>query len=192
MNYCKLESFMVPIIQEMHKEQREKGTIWSPSMIINRMGKEINNEESIYYWCWKNNIPVHAPALTDGAIGDIIYFYSYQEAGFIVDIAKDIRLLNDQALHSRKSGMLIIGGGVIKHHICNANLMRNGADYSIFINTAVDADGSDSGARPDEAVSWGKIKMDAKPVKVWAEATLVLPILIGETFVKNFEIAKRT
>jgi deoxyhypusine synthase len=135
---------------------------------------------------------VHAPALTDGAIGDIIYFYSYQEAGFIVDIAKDIRLLNDQALHSRKSGMLIIGGGVIKHHICNANLMRNGADYSIFINTAVDADGSDSGARPDEAVSWGKIKMDAKPVKVWAEATLVLPILIGETFVKNFEIAKRT
>lgn len=27
-------------------------------------------------------------------------------------------------------------------------------------------DGSDSGARPDEAVSWGKIKLDAKPVKV--------------------------
>ena len=49
--------------------------------------------------------------------------------------------------------MLIIGGGVIKHHICNANLMRNGADYSVFINTAVDADGSDSGARPDEAVA---------------------------------------
>ena len=27
-------------------------------------------------------------------------------------------------------------------------------------------DGSDSGARPDEAVSWGKIRIDAKPVKV--------------------------
>lgn len=27
-------------------------------------------------------------------------------------------------------------------------------------------DGSDSGARPDEAVSWGKIKLDANPVKV--------------------------
>ena len=26
-------------------------------------------------------------------------------------------------------------------------------------------DGSDSGARPDEAVSWGKIRMDARPVK---------------------------
>ena len=46
------------------------------------------------------------------------------------------------------------------------SLQRNGADYSVFINTAQEFDGSDSGARPDEAISWGKIKMDAKPVKV--------------------------
>lgn len=31
--------------------------------------------------------------------------------------------------------MIILGGGVIKHHTCNANLMRNGANYSVFINT---------------------------------------------------------
>ena len=43
---------------------------------------------------------------------------------------------------------------------------RNGADFSVFVNTSSDFDGSDSGARPDEAVSWGKIKMDATPVKV--------------------------
>ncbi len=43
---------------------------------------------------------------------------------------------------------------------------RNGADYSVFVNTAQEFDGSDSGARPDEAVSWGKIKITAKPVKV--------------------------
>lgn len=36
----------------------------------------------------------------------------------------------------------------------------------MFINTASEFDGSDSGARPDEAISWGKIRMDAKPVKV--------------------------
>jgi len=43
---------------------------------------------------------------------------------------------------------------------------RNGADYSVFINTACEFDGSDAGASPDEAVSWGKIKREAKPVKV--------------------------
>ena len=43
---------------------------------------------------------------------------------------------------------------------------RNGADFSVFVNTAQEFDGSDSGARPDEAVSWGKIKTTATPVKV--------------------------
>lgn len=44
--------------------------------------------------------------------------------------------------------------------------MRNGADYAVFVNTGQEFDGSDSGARPDEAVSWGKIRLDANPVKV--------------------------
>lgn len=30
---------------------------------------------------------------------------------------------------------VILGGGVVKHHTCNANLMRNGAEYSVYINT---------------------------------------------------------
>ena len=49
-------------------------------------------------------------------------------------------------------------------HVCN--FQRNGADFSLFVNTASEFDGSDSGARPDEAISWGKIKKTASPVKV--------------------------
>lgn len=45
-------------------------------------------------------------------------------------------------------------------------LQRCGADFAVFVNTGQEADGSDSGARPDEAVTWGKIKMEAAPVKV--------------------------
>ena len=36
----------------------------------------------------------------------------------------------------------------------------------MFLNTAQEFDGSDSGARPDEAISWGKIRKEADPVKV--------------------------
>jgi deoxyhypusine synthase len=50
------------------------------------MGKKIANEDSIYYWCWKNDIPVFCPAFTDGALGDIIYFQAWRESGFIVDL----------------------------------------------------------------------------------------------------------
>lgn len=41
----------------------------------------------------------------------------------------------------------------------------------MYVNTGQEFDGSDSGARPDEAVSWGKIRMDAKPVKVMFDFT---------------------
>ena len=31
--------------------------------------------------------------------------------------------MNNQACFATHSGMIILGGGLIKHHICNANLM---------------------------------------------------------------------
>ena len=181
-NYCKFENWMMPVLDAMLEEQKNHGVVWTPSKMIHRFGKEINNEESVYYWAYKNNIPVFCPAITDGSIGDMIYFHSYRNPGLIVDIAGDIRGINDHAITAPKSGMIILGGGVVKHHVCNANLMRNGADFSVYVNTANEFDGSDSGARPDEAVSWGKIRMDAKPVKVYSEATLVFPLIMAKCF----------
>ena len=122
-NYCKFEDWLMPILGEMLKEQQQ-GELWTPSKIIHRLGKEINHPESIYYWAYKNDIPVFCPALTDGSLGDMIYFFNVRNSpGLIVDIASDIRKINDQAVFAKKTGMIILGGGVIKHHICNANLM---------------------------------------------------------------------
>lgn len=73
-------------------------------MIINRLGKAINNPDSVYYWCYKNDIPVFCPAITDGAIGDMIFFYSFNNKGFIVDIAQDVFKINSMALDAKKSG----------------------------------------------------------------------------------------
>ncbi|XP_011310363.1 probable deoxyhypusine synthase [Fopius arisanus] len=185
-NYCLFEDWLMPKLDAMLKEQEEKGIVWSPSKIIQRLGEEINNPESIYYWAAKNKIPVFSPALTDGSLGDMMYFHSFKNPGLIVDILSDLRRLNTMAVKAVSTGMIIIGGGLIKHHICNANLMRNGANFSVFLNTASEFDGSDSGARPDEAISWGKIRKDANPVKIYAEASLVFPLLVGETFARRF------
>ena len=65
----------------------------------------------------------------------------------------------------------------MKHHIANACLMRNGAESAVYINTAQEFDGSDAGARPDEAVSWGKIKADAQSVKVSSGLDLLVILL---------------
>ncbi len=63
--------------------------------------------------------------------------------------------------------------------------MKNGADFAVFVNTAQEFDGSDSGARPDEAVSWGKIRADAMPVKVYGDASILFPLIISQTFAKR-------
>ncbi|CDS02912.1 hypothetical protein LRAMOSA00314 [Lichtheimia ramosa] len=189
-NYCKFEDWITPILDKMLEEQKTNNVIWTPSSMIRRLGEEINDESSIYYWCAKNDIPVFCPAITDGSLGDMIYFHSFRNPGLIVDIAADIRNMNSQAVFAKKTGMIILGGGLIKHHICNANLMRNGADYAVYINTAQEFDGSDAGARPDEAVSWGKIRADSKSVKVYAEASLVFPLIVSETFAKGYHQEK--
>ncbi|KAJ3008688.1 UNVERIFIED_CONTAM: hypothetical protein HDU68_002996 [Siphonaria sp. JEL0065] len=191
-NYCAFEDWVMPILDEMLEEQISKGTIWTPSKMIHRLGQKINDPTSVAYWAYKNDIPIYCPALTDGSLGDMIYFHSIKNPGLIVDIAADIRSINNQAVYAKKTGMIILGGGVVKHHIANANLMRNGADFSVYINTGQEFDGSDAGARPDEAVSWGKIRMDAKPVKVYADATIVFPLVVAETFAPNVEKLKNT
>ncbi len=89
------------------------------------LGLAINNPESVYYWAAKNKIPVFSPALTDGSLGDMMYFHSYKNPGLVVDILDDLKRLNNMAVKAANSGMIILGGGLIKHHICNANLMVN-------------------------------------------------------------------
>eukprot|EP00794_Sanderia_malayensis_P016223 gene16223-17858_t len=232
--YCMFEDWLAPILSKMLQDQQEKNINWTPSKMIDLMGKEIDNEESIYYWAHKNKIPVFCPAITDGAIGDNIYFFSYKHPGLRLDIAEDdlwdltvsrahfafevkqnndtcactapncvlaggilrqprripqqdlpdIRKINDLSLNAKNTGMIILGGGLAKHHVCNANLMRNGADHAVFINTGMEFEGSDAGASPNEAVSWGKIKMTATPVV--GEASILFPILAAETFARDF------
>ncbi|EFC43118.1 deoxyhypusine synthase [Naegleria gruberi] len=185
-NYCKFEDWITPVLDAMLEEQY-KGKLWSPSLMIDRFGKELNNEDSILYWAHKNEIPIYCPSLTDGSIGDMLYFHSYSDKkgdGLVCDIVSDIRRLNGQAVRAKKTGMVILGGGVIKHHICNANLMRNGADFTVYINTGQEFDGSDAGARCDEAVSWGKIRLGSRHTKIYAEASLIFPLLVAQTFVK--------
>lgn len=186
-NYCLFEDWIGPIFERMHDEQEKDRIVWTPSKMIHRFGKEIDNPESVCYWAYKNNIPVFSPAITDGSIGDMLYFHSYKRPGLILDLVSDIRAVNDQAIKARKTGVIVLGGGLVKHHCMNANLMRNGADFVVYVNTAQEFDGSDSGARPDEAVSWGKIRVDAKPVKVYSEATLVLPLIIAKTFAAKLQ-----
>ncbi|MBX4196336.1 deoxyhypusine synthase [Candidatus Pacearchaeota archaeon] len=176
--YVKFEAFVQPILEELYREKK----IITPSDIVWKLGEKINNPSSICYWAWKNKIRIFCPALTDGALGDNIYFFKFKRNDFVIDIAEDTKRLNDTTIGLKKSGLVILGSGVVKHSILNANMLRNGADYAVYINTAQEFDGSDAGASPDEAVSWGKLLPTAQSVKVHGDATILFPVLVAETF----------
>lgn len=89
-------------------------------------------------------------------------------------------------MRARQSAALVLGGGLVKHHIMNANLFRNGVDFCVYINTGNEYEASDSGAPTAEAVSWGKIGLNAQSVKVWSEASIAFPILVSMSFAKKY------
>jgi len=187
--YVAFENFIQPILEEFYQEQKKTGEMLAASDLIWKLGEKINNKNSIYYWAWKNKIRVFSPAIMDGAIGANIYFFKFKHPDFIVDIAKDNEMFNNTTIGLKKSGVIILGAGVVKHSILHANLLRNGADYAVYINNSQEFDGSDAGALPEEAISWGKIKTEDKKeengVKVFGDATILFPLIVAQSFARE-------
>jgi deoxyhypusine synthase len=165
----KMTEFLKSIYAEGKRELATYELCWE-------IGKRLN-ENSILYWCWKNGIPVIVPGITDGAVGYQLWMFSQDHKDLKVNVLKDEQLLNDMIWQAKKSGALIIGGGISKHHVLWWNLFKKGLDYAVYITTALEYDGSLSGARPREAISWGKIREKAKTVTIEADATIALPII---------------
>lgn len=185
--YVLFEEWINPQLQIL-LEMQKKGENLSPSKIIRFLGEKINNKNSVYYWANKNNVPVFMPAPLDGSLGDMVYFFKQAHPEFMIDVTQDLKQLIDLAINAQKTGLIILGAGPIKHAACNANLFRGGADYAVYINAAQEFDGSDAGATPNEAVSWGKIKGKSdNTVKIYADATLVFPLIAKTAFKKKMQ-----
>lgn len=198
--YIWFEKFMQPLLKKMLEAQIKGEKLGKQKIIdsvefVREMGREMDEasvlekqnaeskQGSFVYWCYKNGIPVFCPALCDGSLGDMVYFFKKDHPEFKIDLAGEIVKMNDAALLAEKTGAIIVGGSVPKHHIMNANMLREGADYTVYVNTAIEEDGSDSGARPEEAKSWGKAAANENSVKVWGEATIVFSLLVAGAFV---------
>jgi deoxyhypusine synthase len=172
--YEYLEGFMMESFEELYKKEK---TV-SPSQIARNIGEK-TGEDSFLHWCTKNKIPVFCPGITDSAIGLQTYFFKQKRKDFAIDVTKDMNELAQLALNADKTGGLILGGGISKHHAIGVNLLRGGFDYAIYVTTSSPWDGSLSGARTNEGISWGKIKEGATHVTVDSDATIALPLIMA-------------
>ena len=193
--YYHLEKFINPFFDRIYADMQKTKKPITPSELIYELGKEVseleNHEESILYWAWKNGIPVFCPAITDGALGDLMYFQKRKRDDFYVDVAGDHHKIVKYVLANEVTGALILGGGTTKHYVLNANIFKDGLDYAIYITTAQEYDASDSGGNQQEAMSWAKLKLDAPNVKIKCEASIAFPLLVAGSFKKAQDSGKR-
>ena len=170
-----LEKKMQPILEKLWKTGKKE---YSTKEIIWEFGKRLKDERSILYWCAKNKIPIYVPGITDGAFGSQLWMFTQTHKDFKIDLFADEQELADIVFTANKTGALMIGGGISKHHTIWWNQFRNGLDYVVFITTAQEYDGSLSGAQIREAISWGKVREKAKHVTIEGDATVLLPLMV--------------
>ncbi|MGD6850870.1 MAG: deoxyhypusine synthase [Candidatus Bathyarchaeia archaeon] len=169
-----IEKKVIGMLEDLYKEGKKE---LSTTELSREIGLRCCNESSILYWAAKNDIPIHVPGITDGSVGYQLWMFSQDHKDFRINLLKDEGMLSDLMFDSKKTGALIVGGGISKHHTIWWNQFKDGLDYVVYISTADEWDGSLSGARPREAVSWGKISEKAKRIMIEGDATMVMPVM---------------
>ena len=174
--YAAFEKMHLAFMEEMHGKHGGKMCM---SEYVAELGARLNDKSSFLYWCSKNKIPVFLPGPLDGAMGDHFYFFNktHSKQPFVIDAAEEVRRFYDIMLLADKTAGIILGGGIAKHHLIGAAILRNGLDYAVYLSTGTEGDGSLSGARPREAISWNKLKREEDSAFVEGDATLTFPLL---------------
>jgi deoxyhypusine synthase len=149
-------------MQEFLEEEYQKGVKEMSSTDICKMIGRHLGEDSFLHWAFKNNVDVVVPGIMDGAVGSQIWMFSQKHSDFKLNLLEDANLLSGIIFKAEKSGALMIGGGISKHHTLWWNQYREGLDYAFYITTAQEFDGSLSGALVREAISWGKVTQKAR------------------------------
>ena len=145
-------------------------------------GDRIEDESSLLHWAAKHRIPIVIPGLSDGSIGAQLFMHRQKSPDFMIDFLADEQILSDLTWTCDESHALMVGGGISKHHVIWWNQYRGGLDSAVAITTAPEHDGSLSGARLREAISWGKIRPEAPQVTVEGDASVLLPLLGSDLF----------
>jgi deoxyhypusine synthase len=172
-----VENYFNEIMNEIYKSKDYK-TEYSASELIFEFGKRMKDNGSIIRQAYLHKVPIFNPGILDGAFGTQLAIFS-QTHNFKLNLIRDELILSNIAFDHKKTGALMMGGGISKHHVIWWNQFKGGLDYAVYITTATQFDGSLSGARLTEAVSWGKVKEKAKYITIDGDVTIILPIMLA-------------
>lgn len=158
-----------------------------PKQILSLLGSIVNDDKrggGVLATAYRKGIEIYCPAFIDSILGMGLAQHNEHNPSMLltVDETKEFRELNnDMDKHNIRS-IFICAGGVPKNFTLQASLMfhepeKRGFDYAVQITTDLPYWGGLSGATLEEAVSWGKVRKEARHQTVYADSTIALPLI---------------
>jgi len=150
----------------------------SYSDLLARLGLMINDEDSILYKAARRKVRLFSPVLLDSILGFSLWSFAQTEVLQLNPIT-DVTKIVEMAMSADKIGVIILGGGLPKHHTLLASVLREGVDRAVQITSDRPEPGGLSGAPLAESISWRKIRKGGRFVDVYGDATVCFPLIIG-------------
>ncbi len=179
--YTRMKDFEVfedrvqEILKEIDEKKRENLSVRE---LLSFVGSKIGDKNSFLKAAFEHNVPVFSPGIVDSMLGLQLFFFAERNR-MVLNVVKDMKELSDIVFDAKKTGAVILGGGVPKHYILGANLLRDGIDYGIQMTLDREEAGSLSGARLEEGISWGKARAESRIVSVVGDVTILFPIMVA-------------
>jgi deoxyhypusine synthase len=169
-----IERFTVELAESCSRAKRK----WGVYELLHEAGSRLRDENSILRSARERGVDTFLPGWPDGAFGTALFTAREKGVDIEVDYMADMKRIAEIFFTTPgKTTALILGGGISKHHTIWWAQYRGGLDHVVYVTTAQEYDGSLSGARPREAVTWGKISRAASKVVVYGDATVLLPLI---------------
>jgi deoxyhypusine synthase len=169
-----LEEYVGGILDGLPEERRVDVPIHG---LLREIGLRLEDEGSILFTAARKDVPIFCPGLLDSMLGIPLWMYS-KRSRLVINPIRDFDLMGDVVYEAEKTGAIILGGGMPKHHAQYMNTLREGLDAAVQISTARVEDGSLSGAPLRESVSWGKLKGD-RASTIFGDVTIVFPLIVA-------------
>ena len=174
-----LEKFIGRILDSLPLEKRVDVPIHG---LLREIGLRLDDEDSILLNAARKGVPIFCPGLLDSMLGIPLWMYS-KRSELVINPIRDFDLFAEKVYEAEKTGAIILGGGVPKHHTQYMNTLREGLDAAVQISSARVDDGSLSGAPLKEAVSWGKLK-GGRASTIFGDVTIVFPVVVAAALEK--------
>ncbi|MFQ6094715.1 MAG: deoxyhypusine synthase [Candidatus Bathyarchaeia archaeon] len=170
-----LERWIHNLLDGLPAERKQRMAI---ADLLFEVGKRLPDQDSILAAAARKDVPVICPAFLDSIAGFNLWLYG-QDGRIRIDPLLDVSRLVDKVYEAKKAGAIILGGGVPKHFTLFANTFRGGVDLAVQITMDRPEPGGLSGATLEEAISWSKLRPEARAVTIISDATIAFPFIVA-------------